>query len=855
MNGSNASSYVAHVAILWVGIGWFSASLADPVTVDLPIQPLSIALREFARQTGVQVAIPAELADGKMSASVSGQFEPLDALNRLLKGSGLSAYPVNRNTFGIRGQSKAVKAQPPTADASPPDYQRVAQAAQAGQMPPPHVSTHAESSGSREGLEEIIVTAEKRPEAARKISGSLTAMTGAQLDELGAQSMQDYLTRTPGVVFIASYPGISPAVIRGVSTNNGSDPGQGSTGYFINDVPLTDPYSSVAIPDIDTFDVDNVTVLRGPQGTLFGSASLGGSINYQAAKPNLTDFQLRVQETTEDTNHGGIGGSGKIMVNVPVVPDLLALRAVYVYRDDAGFIKNVGTGQNNSNQTLTRGGRIEVAWTPTSSTSISYLFLDQTQNTADAGYEEPEFAGPLEKKTLIAEPWDFRTLIHNLRFDQDLGFATLTATGTYHEKNQNSISDITAFVGALLPGLSPVTQRQIASSEGSTFEVRLASRSDQRFEYLAGAMYDDTREKFYTSAKAPGAAQEIEAIYSRFFGPGIGQASAPGDVFFYGNVPVRGKEMAAFGEATFHFNKNWKLTVGGREFKTELDNASTEGGFINLLSSGQLLTTLAGNQSENGFTPKGSITFTPNDDLMTYFLISKGFRFGGPNINPSEPGFTIPPTFRSDSLLNYELGARTNWFDRHLQLDTTAFYIDWSNIQARLFAPSGFSYTGNAGKAIDYGLEATMRWRIVSGLTWATNLTYLDATLAQNFNPGSGQQIIPKGTTLPGASKWQIANTVSYQWSNLRFSPSLLLDDRYISRAPGTFTDGVPQGGYSIFDARAKTQLTEKLGMTVYVSNISDSRGVTSGSNVPSQPVQQFIIRPRTFGLTVDFKL
>jgi outer membrane receptor protein involved in Fe transport len=139
-------------------------------------------------------------------------------------------------------------------------------------------------------LEEIVVTATKRPERVRDISGSVSAYDQAALESLGAESFSDYLTRTPGVVFNAGVPGNSPATIRGVATTTGIAQAQGTTGYFINDVPMTDPFYSAGIPDIDTFDVDNVAVLRGPQGTLFGSASMGGAVNYQAARPDLANF-------------------------------------------------------------------------------------------------------------------------------------------------------------------------------------------------------------------------------------------------------------------------------------------------------------------------------------------------------------------------------------------------------------------------------------------------------------------------------------------------------------------------------------------------------------------------------------
>ena len=140
---------------------------------------------------------------------------------------------------------------------------------------------------------------------------SLTfAETGAQLEQLGADGFADYLTRTPGVVFNAGIPGSSSIVIRGVAASTQRDLGQSTTGIFINDVPLTDPTSSIGSPDIDAFDVDNVTILRGPQGTIFGSASLGGAVNYQASKPNLADWQGHIQATLRSTEKGGVGGAG-----------------------------------------------------------------------------------------------------------------------------------------------------------------------------------------------------------------------------------------------------------------------------------------------------------------------------------------------------------------------------------------------------------------------------------------------------------------------------------------------------------------------------------------------------------------
>jgi outer membrane receptor protein involved in Fe transport len=818
---------VAMLSVAAATLAALSAPLAAQAqqaaySFNIPAQDLGSALRAYAKTTRQQVSFNGEAVRGKTSVALVGRFDADAGLRSLLGGAGLG---FSRGAHGV------ILVEP----AGPQS---------AGARPEPERTT---------AVEEVVVTAKTGTQKVRSISGSVSALSGAQLQTIGAQSFQDYLTRTPGVVFNAAVPGISTASIRGVATTTSISNNQGTTGYFINDVPLTDPFNSAGIPDIDAFDVDDVTILRGPQGTLFGAASLGGAINYQAAAPNLSTYDAHVQATIADTKDGGAGGAGKVMVNIPIKTDTLAVRGVYVYRSDAGYIDNVGTGQKDSNRTELNGGRIEVEWAPTASTRVNYLFLEQTQDTRDAGYQEPILAGPLRKDTNFAEPTNLRTIIHSLRVDQDLGPATLTATATYHRKTLFSDSDLTAEFAPFLPGLDPVHVAFNAASKGETFEVRLASHPGGRLDYLVGAYYDDTRENLLQSFQSANAVSVIDADFGGVFGPGIGEATAPGGVFFQGGIPFHGKELAGFGEATYHFNDALKLTLGGRAFNTKADSATTVGGFFELLSSGVLTSTLAGKQSQSGVAPKASLTWTPNGDFMAYALASKGYRFGGPNVNASSPGFTIPPGFNSDSLWNYEVGVRSNWFDNRLQLDATAFYIDWSDIQLQLFSPFGLAYLANAGKARDYGVEGTATLKLTPELTFQSNFTYLNAELAEDFDPGAGQPIIPDGSTLPGASRWQVANTLIYQWKG-GLRPVVVLSHRYLSRAPGDFQVGTPQGGYNQFDARATLHF-DRFDLSAFAQNIGNSHAVTAGSLQTPLPLEQFILRPFTAGLTFDFKM
>jgi outer membrane receptor protein involved in Fe transport len=239
---------------------------------------------------------------------------------------------------------------------------------------------------------------------------------------------------------------------------------------------------------------------------------------------------------------------------------------------------------------------------------------------------------------------------------------------------------------------------------------------------------------------------------------------------------------------------------------------------------------------------------------MVYGLISKGFRFGGPNVLPSLPSSPEPQNYRSDSLINYEIGTRTNWLDRRLQFDATVFYIDWSNIQLREYNALGAGFGVNAGRATNYGLESTFTWRMTRGLSFQTNLTYLNAELAETFVPGGGQPDVPKGSTLPGASRWQVASTLGYQWFGVPLEPSFLVSQRFISRAPVTFNSPIAQGDYGLVDLRAAMHF-KSITLTPFVQNVGNVRGVSVADLFPPGPLQQFIVRPRTFGVTVDYRL
>lgn len=705
-------------------------------------------------------------------------------------------------------------------------------------------------------VEEVIVTATKREVSVRDVSGGVSAVSGDQLEAIGAQSFADYISRTPGVVFNEFQPGTSHVVIRGVATSSGNVQGQGTTGYYINEVPLTEPGWTIVIPDIDAFDVDRVEILRGPQGSLFGSASMGGAVNYVARKADAGAFDAALEATLSQTRNADFSHAAKAMVNVPLIDGKLAVRGVVAFRQDQGYLDNVGIGKDGSSDVAVSGGRLSVVWTPSDATELSWLSLYQKTEADDAPYRNPAI-GDLKRSTAFAEINVTDVEIHSLRLDHDFGFATFTALGAYQKKAQDFAFDFTPYRGFYNADLglnltSPLYIESGGESTGKSLEVRLASKDAERFEWLVGAMYFESDKFLYEQIGAAGAAAAFNA--SPVFGAGSGAVIAPGgEVFNTFQTDLKAKESALFGEATFHFTPTLKLTAGGRLFKTEIDSVSAQFGFSTFPGPPGLTPT---KDKQDGFSPKVSLTYTPNDDLMIYGLYSEGFRFGTPNIQGLS-AFPVPAGSKSDALTNYELGVRANLLDNRLLLDVTAFYIGWQDIQLRLLTPDNFNYAANGGSAVIKGLEVSATYRPVRQLELQSTVTYMEARLDEPlFILFYGTA--PKGAQLPGSADWSVSNTAVYHFGGDN-SPTLTLSHRYLSSGISDLNSAVPgippsiQGDYNLIDLRLQARFGQT-AVTLFGSNLGDERGVTR--TVPeANGLSQGLVRPRTLGVTFNWSL
>jgi len=707
----------------------------------------------------------------------------------------------------------------------------------------------AQAQSGATGNEEIIVSATKRNETLRDVSGSVSAVTDEQLQQLNAQSLSDYITRVPGVVFNDYQPGVSEVVIRGIASTTYHEANQATTGYYLNEIPLVEPGFPLVIPDVDTFDLERVEVLRGPQGTLFGSSSLGGAVDYVVKQADASGRDAAFEGTISSTRRAGeVNYAYKGMINVPIVPDKLALRIVGLERYDAGYLDNVGTGDKGSNDLRVRGLRGSLVWTPTETTKISVLSMYQEYDLDDQTYvvfgADPE---TYERDTNVPEYQHSEFQLHSLRLDQDLGFATLTALGSYIRKESDLAYDDSIFVGIDPRTNTPQLSGSTGKSETDYLELRLTSANDGPFTWLVGANYTKLKSESTDHAYIAGIGAYIDAHPGEFDGQ-PSSVIAPDD-FTQRTVSNNDvQELALFGEASYTFADVLTLTLGGRLFEYK----STPR--LQFLANAALIPPFdyqPGEKKESNFIPKVSLTYKPSSNFMIYALYSEGFRLGGTNVYAVASG--APLSFESDSTKNFEIGTRIDAIPGQVTLDVTAYHIDWDGMQARLYTPVDYdAYTVNGGGADIDGVEAVLNIRPTSFLSLTSSVSYNDARLSEllpdSFAAGGGYAA---GTRLPGASPWTIANQVEFSFADSPLKPRFGFSHRYLSAAPVAFGATLEKGDYHIIDFNASAEVSPGVELAVYVKNLTDTYGIL---NAPFSFAGS-VTRPRTIGATLRMAL
>lgn len=698
----------------------------------------------------------------------------------------------------------------------------------------PAAAQSAGATDARDGVAEdggIIVTATRRNVEVQDVPLAIQAIGGADLEQQGAVNFADYGRTLAGVQFQDDGPGRSQIFIRGVSSGADVDTGKESTvGVYFDEIPVSEGSSQ---PDLKLYDVNRVEVLRGPQGTLYGSGSLGGTVRVITNQPDFDGVAGYAHVVGSVTEHGGENGAIDGWLNVPLSENT-AVRAVGYALHNSGFLDNGLTGEKDINDEETYGGRLALRHAP--SEMVDIVLTGAYQHTEVGAYNRMTDNYPgLVLDQAEPEPFTDKFGMVNLKVTADLGFGELTSSTSYFDRSRNFENDIDYFVGTNVRSILDY------SAESFTQEVRLASTAEGPFGWLFGGYYVDRDESFGQTVNFAG----------------VPVPDADGDNLFFSAKNSGVEQIAGFGELGFELLEGLTFTTGLRVSHTKRGEEVINDGLL----LGGFRDEQTGKASSTSYTPKFNLSYKVNEDTLLFAQAAKGFRIGG--ANPGLPPcatcvVTIDTEFGSDSLWNYEVGVKSQPISRVLTLNASLFWIDWKNIQLNVSREDGFNGIANAGTARSRGAEVEFNLRASPDFEWGGQVTYTDAEL-RSLAPGLVDFAV-LGKQLPQVPHWSLASYAEY-------GVDVGTDGRVTLRGDVQY-QGARNNALTLSPLRLEDYVLAKLRLSyardawevaLFVDNLFDKRAQLDRNILPdartgfATSLDRYTVNtPRTFGVSLS---
>ena len=811
------------------------------LSAGIDAQPLAEALAAFAQQSGLQLVYVSALAEHRRSRPVAAGLSPTAALTQLLAGTGLRFEFLSDRTVRI------------LADAS--------------DATPMRERPDKESPGAKSALEEVLVTAEKREESLSVVPISANVLSSVEMDAAGIKGISGIAAVTPGVQYDYETqfgPGILTRLgIRGID----SDIGAATTGIYIDDVPIQSRQSGLGNAYPVAFDLTRVEVLRGPQGTLFGSGAEGGAVRFITTEPSMTEFTGLYRAEVSQTEYGeGASFETGATVGGPIIDDRVGLRLSAWYRDDGGYVNRVNpftgaTIDRDANRSSTRALRAAVLFTPTESLritpSLSYQSAERHDSPIFYPYLSNPSAGVFNNGKLLRQPSTDGFTLASLKLEQQFNFAKLTSVTSYFDRPAQAKFDATNEAGIFFFGgygnpLGPafpasyadaVPDRLTLHQGQQSQEVRLTSADPEApIQWVAGQFYSLARQV------------HTEDIY---------EIAAPGNPGYYNSDHTTDTIVAAFAHLNALIARYWTLSAGFRVDRTRSEETSYSGGF----AFPDLPPSTHGITYETPLTPQFSLSYQPNERHFVYATIAKGFRIGGVNAQvPASCQAAAPSSYNSDSVWSHEIGAKDLLLDGRLQVAGSVFEIDWNRVQTNFTLDCGFNFVANAGAAKSSGFDLVLDVFPLHALSFDVSLGYDNVHFTQTVLNSAGEVLADRDAVVGGVpavpSPWIGAANLRYQWP---ITPEIMgcarIDEVVHSHNPGPFTEHDPRAiGYdprivadpatSILNLKL-CLIWSKLNLRLFMNNALDAHPLLqSSADAPgSLPLYAHTLTPRTWGL------
>lgn len=710
-------------------------------------------------------------------------------------------------------------------------------------------------------LEEVLVTAERRNALVTDVPASISVISGKQLQEFGISDFSSFATLIPslsGQIYEGEVQNRGPRTIglRGVQTLNLTFlGGQNTVGFYINDTPV-----SVVNPRL--VDLQRVEVLRGPQGTLYGSNSLGGAIKLVTAQPDSTRVIGYGSVEGSSSRGGGLNGAAEGSINIPL-GERAALRASAYYEHDDGWIDlreiNVAgapTGRviKDANDNEAYGGMVALRLDVSDNVTITPSLLYSKRESANADFYN---GGRFTQFSHFLQPGNDRFYLPSVTFDVDLGVGTLTSTTAYFDMSSENRRDLTDFFAAFsAPRPALLVFDNFISQKEWTHETRFVTDFEGPLQLTTGVFYADRREVSGSFAPANG----VTTIFGLPTSPQFGVLTS--------RFVRDRREIAVFGEATYALTDRFKVTGGVRWFDAKYDNRDLTLAIFTFFDPTPI--TASASQSKAIF--RGRAEFKPTDESLIYANVAQGYRIGGANpilpsiCNRAALAFygTATPErqFNSDSLTSYELGGK---FARgNISVTGAAYHIDWSDTQipVTLGGQCPLSgYAANAGSVKIDGGEFELSVRPFE--RWQVSFTgsYTNARVGKTLGfPGATVIVASRGDRLPDIAKWQFSATSDYGFpiSNT-LNGYVRADYRYTGGQPSDFPSGAQakRKAVNIVNLRLGATTEDQWDVSLFADNLFDDKpslgpftfGATAGGG---GRFNEFSVRPRTVGARVS---
>lgn len=722
-------------------------------------------------------------------------------------------------------------------------------------------------------LDTVVITAERRVSTVQKAPLSITAVSGEKLKEQGITNVADLMRDIPGVNLKAGGTGQTEYTIRGLSSTAGVAP---TVGFYLDDVSLSSPTVSSggkSPVDPDLYDLARVEVLRGPQGTLYGASSMGGTIKLvpQPAKLNLLGGSVQV--IGSGTEGGGANGTVNAALNIPLVEDIAAMRVVLTKKRLSGWIDRNTTSEmpigdpdgtrgdlaaltpdrvhRGTNDTRLDSARVSMTIQPTDQLSITPSFLYQsTRLGAPDTFDTDPGCCKRYQAFDIAEPFKDQFSIGSVKAEYEFEKVTFTSITAYSKRKKKRVEDQTEYLQRYyeLPaysieggGLGPITNTEFNTTKQFTQEFRLTSNSKGPFRWILGAFY---------------------SRFSSFF-QGYSDVSPVATNALFGTTDLHHQSIddtlvqkAVFGNVSYDITEKLKITAGTRFFRSNARNQTASSGVV--LGDAQHDERAA----SKGSTPMLNLSYDVSETSMAYATAAKGYREGsaqqsvGANCGPDLAALgrtEAPSRYNPDSVWSYEVGSKNRLFSNAVTLNASLYTQKWSGVQSFVNLPGcGYLFMDNAGEAQVNGFEIETAVRVGSGLTVNAAVGHTRAVFVRD---DAGTATF-RGQQLDGVSPWTGSLGVQYEQPFGEYRLMGNLGVSYTGRSKVNKSEPKVLAAYTLVDARiglkankwSATLFGDNLTNRHPTTNIGDSllftlKGLDRGATV----------RPRTFGVDVSY--